>query len=67
MERYELDYLKNEFEKHAIQAKKDLEKMREQFLKMSPGQELPEHLKEDFSLPKALFTLVKEIEELKNA
>ncbi len=63
MERYTLDYLIGEFGRHVVKAEEDRRKCIEDL--SEHGAELPEWLRNDFCLPRALSTLVSEIIELR--
>lgn len=61
---YELEELIAQFNEHAKQAEKSGLEWIKSFLDNNPGQPLPDHLTEEFSLPKALVSICEEIEKL---
>jgi len=63
MDRYGLDYLIGEFGRHVLKAEEDRRKCVEDL--EEHGVELPDWLKNDFCLPRALSTLVIEVLELR--
>ncbi len=65
VERYTLDYLVGEFGKHVEVTEDNRIRMIDKFFKENPGKPLPEYMRDEFSLPRALATLVMEIVELK--
>lgn len=63
MDRYKLDYLIGEFGRHVVKAEDDRKKCIEDLKEY--GAALPDWLKDDFCLSRALSTLVSEIIELR--
>jgi hypothetical protein len=64
--RYSLDELMKCFIEHNKRFQKQQRKNIKMFKENSPGAELPEHFKDDFSLPLALLSLCKEIKKIKD-
>lgn len=64
---YGLDFLIDTFTKHAEEHEKNNERMLEQFKKMNPEEPIPDHMKEEFSLPLALASICTAIQELKES
>jgi len=63
VERYSLDYMVGEFGKHVAKAVGDRERCIKDL--EEHGAELPEWLRDDFCLPRALASLVMEAVELR--
>lgn len=64
---YSLEFLEKKFSEHAIQAEKNQKELKKSFSENNPGQDFPDHMQEDFNLPKALACLCKEISSLKDS
>jgi len=56
----------NTFQEHEIRSKENQKHQIEQFMENNPGAPLPEHMLDDFNLPKALLSICNEILTLKN-
>lgn len=64
--KYDLKTLSETFMTHH---KKSIERNREileNYIKSYPGEEVPQHLREDFSLPKALSSICDEIRKIQD-
>lgn len=66
MTKYDLDSLIESLLKHHEKAQKVFIDQVERFKRDYPDTELPEHFKENFSLPKVLHVICKEIKDLKD-
>ncbi len=62
---YTLEEMIADFTKHAEQAEKNNQEWIKSFQNNHPGEPLPDHLKEEFNLPKALASICSEIIKLK--
>jgi hypothetical protein len=62
---YNLKELADTFAKHHEQWSEQQKVLIDQFKENNPGEELPEHFKDDFSLAKSLETICREIVSLK--
>jgi hypothetical protein len=62
---YDLESLVKTFAKHHEKSSKDSTKILEDFKKNYPGEPIPSHMMDDFSLPNALHAICVEIMELK--
>jgi hypothetical protein len=65
VERYSLDYLDVVFSRHVRETLVQREAARERFVIDNPGEEMSEWVEDDFNLPLALLSLVKEIIKLR--
>jgi hypothetical protein len=63
---YSLEFLINTFTEHEIRAKENQKKIIDSFKENNPGAPLPDHMTDDFNLPKALLAICKEILALKD-
>ncbi len=61
---YELEELIKKFKEHAIQADKSQEEWKKSWKDNNQGGEMPDHLKDDFNLPRALGSICQEIDKL---
>jgi hypothetical protein len=61
---YELQEMIKAFTKHAEQADKNQKEWIKSFQDNNPGVPMPDHLTDDFSLPKALASICVEIDKL---
>lgn len=61
---YELEELIKKFKEHAEQADKNNEEWKKSFQDNNPGEPLPDHMKDDFNLPRALGSICQEIGKL---
>lgn len=59
--KYSMAFLEKKFDQHAIEAKKMNDHLIVMFKENNPGEPLPDHFKDDFSLPSALASICKEI------
>ena len=65
MEKYTLEFLSDVFSRHAEEADKNNKRLLEQFKEMNPGEIIPDHMNDDFNLPRALASICEEIQKLK--
>lgn len=65
-EYYELDELLKTFDQHEKESIIENQRITEEFKKNYPKDALPTHFNNDFSLPKALKTIVNKIIEIKD-
>ena len=65
MDIYELEYLEKEFIKHGVDARNGAKTLLDSFVSNHPGAPIPDYLKDEFCLPIALVSMVKELIELK--
>ena len=63
---YKLQYLIDKFRDHDKRAQEQNKRLIKQFMENSPGQPLPEHFMDDFSLPMALASICSELLAIKN-
>ena len=61
MEDYSLDSLSKTFSSHADTADQEFEKAVISFKKINPDIDLPDHMKENFNLARALSVICKEL------
>ncbi len=61
MSEYDIENLLKTFHHHAMEAEKQREKDLTEFRRNYPGQSIPKRMQDDFSLPKALHSMCKEI------
>lgn len=64
---YSLEGISKTFSEHAEMGEQHQKMVNETFLQQNPGQELPEHMKNPFNLPKAFSVICSEIEKLKTS
>ena len=64
--KYKLEYLIDVFYKHAVQAEKNRQEMIKSFKENYPGEPLPDHMNDDFNLPKALSSICSQILKLRD-
>jgi len=65
MDRYELEFLEETFYRHAESAKKQHDEMVIKYKNEFSSDKLPDYLKDEFSLPVALLSIVEEVKRLK--
>ncbi len=65
MERYLLGYLHDEFGRHYEESEKNRVRCREGFIQDYPGEPIPDYMVDDFSLPRALGSIVEELIDLR--
>jgi hypothetical protein len=63
---YDLETLIETFKKHAVLAEENNKEIIKSFQENHPGEPLPGHMKDDFSICKALISICSEILKLKN-
>ena len=61
---YELQELIKTFKEHAIQTEKNQEQWKKSWVENNPGEPMPDHIKDDFNFPNALFAICVEIDKL---
>lgn len=61
---YSMDYLIENFADHTIKTEKAREDMIKSFKENNPDQPLPDHMKDEFNVCKALLTLSVEIKRI---
>jgi hypothetical protein len=64
---YKIEELADAFEKHAMESKKVNDALVKDFSERYPGQELPAHLRDNFSLPGALSVMCRAIIDVNNS
>lgn len=65
MDRYDLEFLEGTFYRHAEIAKKQRDEMIVKYKNEYSSDKLPDHLKDEFSLPVALLSMAEEIKKLR--
>ena len=65
-EKYTLEGLAETFSEHAIHSEKERKKFLEEFQRDYPEEEVPAHMKDDFSIAAALHVICCEILRLKS-
>ena len=64
MEKYELDWLEEKFQEHGVEAEKQREEAMIRWKNEYSSDKIPEHMVDNFNLPRALLTLVREVRSL---
>jgi hypothetical protein len=64
---YSLEFLVKTFSEHEVRSRENQKEQFKNFMENNPGAPVPDHMIDDFNLPKALLSICNEILALKSS